>query len=115
MPLERLKVPKPADLVRFHATFWVDVARGSSIISSTIKSESRSAAVAEMADEFQARHGRQYLLVFLELLVQRLVERNAPAGAEAVRAYSQSLTGAASPNAPRARETADTRARLKSA
>jgi hypothetical protein len=65
-----------------------------------------------MADEFQARHGRQYLLVFLELLVQRLVERNAPAGAEAVRAYSQSLTGATPPRAP---ATADTSARLKTA
>jgi predicted kinase len=107
-----MKVPKPADFVRFQAAFSVDVARGSSIIGSTIKSESRAAAIAEMADEFQARHGQQHLLVFLELLAQRLGERNAPAAAEAVRAYGQALTETVP---VRARDTADTSARVKSA
>ncbi len=92
MPVERMKVPKQSDLARFKATFSMDIARASSIISSALRPESLSTAIAEAVEEFQARHGRQNLLVFLVLLAERLVERNAPVAADALRDHAQSLT-----------------------
>jgi hypothetical protein len=92
MPTERMKLPKPADLVRFRVTYSIELARGSSIISSALKTDTRRAAIAEIADEFRAFHGSAHVLVFLDLLEEKLTARHAPEAAEAVRGYRQSLS-----------------------
>lgn len=112
MPLTRMKTPKPGDTARFRGTFHVDVARGSSIIFSTISADSRNAAILETVHEFEKHHGRQYLLVFLDMLVERLNERQATVAAAAVRDYALTLQDAP---ARRLRKDEEAAPRLKRA
>jgi hypothetical protein len=92
--------------------FCLDVARGSSIIFSTISADSRNAAILETVNDFQKHHGRQYLLVFLDMLVERLNERQDSVAAAAVRDYALTLQGAP---ARRSRKDDETTPRLKRA
>jgi len=112
MPLKRMKTAKPGDTARFRGTFCVDVARGSSIIFSTITVASRNAAILETVHEFEKHHGRQYLLVFLDMLVERLNERQATVAAAAVRDYALTLQDAP---ARRLRKDEEAAPRLKRA
>jgi hypothetical protein len=112
MPVARMKIPKPGDTARFRGTFSVAVARGSSIIFSTITVDSRNAAILETVHEFEKYHGRQYLLVFLDMLVERLNERQASVAAAAVRDYALTLQDAP---ARRSRKDEEPAPRLKRA
>jgi hypothetical protein len=51
--------------------YMLDLARGSSHIASTRKSDTRERAIAEVLAGFEAVHGRQLLDVFRELLARR--------------------------------------------
>lgn len=79
------KRPPAADLVRCRIEYFVELARASSYIASTLSSITRRAAIAESFSEFVERNGARDFPVFAELLARNLEERRSSEAANAVR------------------------------
>jgi hypothetical protein len=79
------KRPSGADLVRCRIEYFVELARASSYIASTLSSITQRAAIAESFSEFVECHGAQDFPVFVELLARCLEERESSEDADAVR------------------------------
>jgi hypothetical protein len=77
MGTSSVKRPKPTDLLRFRLAYFVEIARGSSVIVSTLSSASRAAAVSETLDDFVYWRGKEDLPVYVELLAERLESESA--------------------------------------
>jgi len=80
-----VKRPKPTDLLRFRLAYFVEIARGSSVIVSTLSSATRAAAISEALDDFVYWRGKEDLPVYVALLAERLEERGEPDAAKDVR------------------------------
>ncbi len=76
---------KGAASAAYRRLYMAELARGGSYIASTLSDASERAAVLDVMREFSDRHGNKDLAVFMELLAQRLEERNRPAAASVVR------------------------------
>ncbi|MGF7001188.1 hypothetical protein [Paraburkholderia sp. GAS32] len=79
------KHPAAVDLVRCQIEYFVELARASSYIASTLSFATQREAIAESFSEFMECHGAQDFSVFVELLARRLEERRSPEAARAVR------------------------------
>jgi hypothetical protein len=62
------------DVRRFQPIFELELARGVSVIASTLTDESRQKAIAEIFEEVVQAYGETHLNVFGELLAYRLSE-----------------------------------------
>jgi hypothetical protein len=85
MGTSSVKLPKPTDLLRFRLAYFVEIARGSSVIVSTLSAATRAAAISETLNDFVYWRGKSELPVYVELLAERLEERGEPAAAKEVR------------------------------
>jgi hypothetical protein len=85
MGTSSVKRPKPTDLIRFRLAYFVEIARGSSVIVSALSSVTRAAAITEMLDDFVYWRGKEDLPFYVELLAERLEERGKPDAANEVR------------------------------
>lgn len=79
------KHPSAGDRARCRIEYYVDLARASSHIASTLSSVTQQAAIAETLTEFVERNGTRDFPVFVELLARCLEERESPEAANAVR------------------------------
>jgi hypothetical protein len=78
-------------LVQGRLLFMLELARGSSHITSTRKPESRDRAIAEVLEGFSKVHGLQRLDIFRELLAEDTERRGHLEAAVAVRHFGESL------------------------
>lgn len=72
------------DVRRIQPIFELELARGASVIASTLTDESRQNAIAENFEEVVQAYGETHLNVFGELLTYRLSERGDTIGSAAV-------------------------------
>lgn len=73
------------DVLRFRQVFELELARGASVIASTLTDESRQNAITEIFEDVEQAHGETHVDIFGDLLAYRLSERGDPVGSSAVR------------------------------
>ena len=87
--------PRPgrqADKNRYRTTYLLELARGSSFISSTLGADSQHAAIAEVLREFGLRYGKDKLPLFRDLLAESLQDRGNLDAARAVLNFAPRKT-----------------------
>lgn len=67
--------------------YVLELARGCSYIGSTLSSETRSRAIAEVLGEFREQYGEREETLFQKLLAEDLQRRDKPDAASAVVAF----------------------------
>lgn len=72
------------DVRRFQPIFELELARGASVIASTLTDERRQKAIAEIFEDVVQAYGETHLHVFGELLAYHLSERGDTIGSAAV-------------------------------
>lgn len=73
------------DVRRFQQIFELELARGASVIASTLTDESRQNAITEIFEDVVQAYGETHVDIFGDLLAYRLSERGDPIGSAAVR------------------------------
>jgi hypothetical protein len=83
---------RQAEKNRYRSTYLLELARGSSHISSTLGADSQHAAIAEVLREFGLKYGKDKLPVFRDLLAESLEDRDNPDAARAVLSFAPHQT-----------------------
>jgi len=91
--MPKKSITDDALLARGRIVYTLELARGSSHISSTRSSPTLKSAIAEVLGEFCEAHGSQSLGVFVELLARDVEQRGNQAAALAVRCFARDLAG----------------------
>ncbi|SIT39278.1 conserved hypothetical protein [Paraburkholderia ribeironis] len=81
------KPGQQAEKRQFSSLYLMELARGSSHIASTLSPATQHEAIAEVLQEFRLQHGADKLLLFRDLLAQRLKDRENPQAAQAVLSF----------------------------
>ena len=84
MPREKTGV---AAMVNARAAYVLELARGCSYISSTLTTDTRNRAIAEVLAEFRELYGEREETLFQKLLAEDLERRGNPDAASAVVAF----------------------------
>jgi hypothetical protein len=82
--------PRPgrqAEKNRYRSIYLLELARGSSYISSALGAASQHAAIAEVLREFGLRHGNDKVPLFRDLLAESLEDRDNLDAARAVLSF----------------------------
>ena len=91
--MPKKSIADDALMARGRILYMLELARGSSHISSTRSPPTLRSAIAEVLGEFCEAHGSRSLGVFIELLARDIEQRGNQGAAIAVRCFARDLVG----------------------